>query len=81
MKVNQLKVMIRTLQLKSIAKKKYSFVIFTKQSNCGRNLVQRVNREWNHCVIFNSQRQSFKPEKRVVVTKQQCLEGFPLAIS
>lgn len=37
-------------------------------------MVQTVNREWNHCVTFNSQRPSFKPEKSVVVTDEQCLE-------
>ena len=78
MKVNQLKVMIRTLQLKIIAKRNTPSSLLQKQSN---SEVQTVNREWNHCVMFNSQRQSFKPEKRVVVTEDQCLQGFPPAIS
>lgn len=40
MKVNQLKVMIRTLQLKIIYKKNTLCHFLTKHSNSGRNMVQ-----------------------------------------
>lgn len=76
MKTYQLKVMIRTLQLKRID---YCHFYKTKVTMV-RNLVQKVNREWKHPVIFNCQRQIFKLEKAVVAAGRMT-EGLPRATS